>query len=66
MQYVFKSDKACQKLEFIDRLYLCREEKDHYKKIKEGLDAEGVTKARLAITEYRREGKYFDEIFKRK
>lgn len=66
MQYVFKSDKACQKLEFIDRLYLCREEKEHYKKIKEGLDAEGVTKARLAITEYRREGKYFDEIFKRK
>ena len=45
---------------------LTDEEKEHYKKIKEGLDAEGVTKARLAITEYRREGKYFDEIFKRK
>ena len=65
-QYVFKSDKACSKLEFIDRLYLCSKEKNDYLLTKEKLSSEGVEKAKLALVEYRRKGLYFDELFKRK
>ena len=66
IQYVFKSDKACKYLDVLDRLYLCEKEKSDYLKQKDVLSQDGVNKARLAIVEYRRKGKYFDEIFKRK
>ena len=64
-QYVFKNNEACRRLEFIDRLYLCEKEKEEYRITKKTLGKEGVEKARLAKIEYRREGKYFDELFKR-
>lgn len=66
LQYVFKSVKACKKLEFVDRFYLCNVEKNNYLNIKNEMSKEGIDKARLAKVEYRRKGKYFDEIFKRK
>lgn len=65
-QYVFKSMKACQRLEEIDRMYLCEKEKEHYLSLKNDLSNEGIQKARLALIKYRREGSYFDELFKRK
>lgn len=65
-QYVFKNNEACKRLVFLDRLYLCRQEKDEYVAKKKTLNKEGLEKSRLAIIEYRREGRYFDEIFKRK
>jgi len=65
-QYVFKSGKACKRLQLIDRFYLCEQEKADYIAAKKDLGQEGLEKARLAKIEYRREGKYFDELFKRK
>lgn len=65
-QYVFKNNEACKRLLFLDRLYLCKREKEDYITKKKALGKEGLEKARLAKIEYRREGKYFDEIFKRK
>lgn len=65
LQYVFKSERACQKLECLDRLFICKEEKKQLSKLKMELSKSSQTKADLAIVEYRRKGQYFDEIFKR-
>ena len=66
IQYVFKSDKACKHLNVLDRLYLCEKEKEDYISQNNIMSMDGVNKARLALVEYRRKGKYFDEIFARK
>lgn len=66
VQYVFKSEKACQSLTFIERLYLCEKEKEYYLKEKDTLSQEGIKKSQLAKIEYRRKELYFDEIFKSK
>ncbi len=66
VQYVCKSEAACQKLVFIDRLYLCKKEKEDYLNMKDKLSFEGVEKSKLALIEYRRKGRYFDEIFQKK
>ena len=66
LQYVLKNDNVCKELTFIDRLYLCQREKDDYLSLRNIMSKEGIEKARLSLFEYRREGKYFDEIFKRK
>ena len=65
MQYVFKSTKACSKLLPLDRIYLCDEEKRDYAFAKEAMTKQGLSKAQLALIEYRRKGKYFDELFTR-
>ncbi len=64
-QYVFKSEKACKHLECLERLYLCKAEKEYYTTVKAKDAKQSQSKADLAIIEYRRRGKYFDEIFKR-
>ncbi len=65
LQYVFKSERACRALKFIDRLYLCEEEKKKYLNNKYELASEGRSKTEIVINEYRRKGKYFDELFKK-
>ena len=65
LQYVLKSKKSCEDIEFIDRLYLCEEEKKKYLNKKYELASEGRSKTEIAINEYRRKGKYFDELFKK-
>lgn len=65
LQFVFKSERACKDLEFIDRLYICENEKRQYINKKKELATQGRSKVLLSIEEYRREGKYFDEIFKK-
>ena len=65
-QYVFKSQTACDHLSFVDRLYLCKKEKEDYILEKNNLSNEGILKSRFALNEYRREGRFFDEIFQRK
>ena len=65
LQYVFKSMKAINCLVPIDRFYLCEKEKNDYKIKKDELAKQSQSKAELAKIEYRREGKYFDEIFKK-
>ena len=65
MQYVFKSMAACAQLHCIERLFLCQEEKRDYANRKKVAATENASKAELAIVEYRRKGKYFDELFTR-
>ena len=65
-QYVLKSEKACQCLEVVDRFYLCQEERNYYLSLKRKTSEEGSNKTTLAIAKYRKEGKMFDEIFKKK
>ena len=65
LQYVFKSMEACKKLVPLDRLYLCERERTDLGKRKEVFSKEGDSKAELAMVEYRRKGRYFDELFKR-
>lgn len=64
MQYVFKSMKACDRLEFIDRLYLCANEKKDFEQRKTTMSNQSIQKADLAIIEYNRKGKFFNELFK--
>ncbi len=63
-QFVLKSQKAINNLVFLDRLYLCRKEKDDYLKIKTKVDNESYNKVKMSLLEYRRKGKYIDELFK--
>ena len=65
LQFVFKSERACKDLLFIDRLYICENEKRQYLKKKRELATEGRSKVLLSIEEYRRQGRFFDEIFKK-
>ena len=64
-QYVFKSDRIFEYLECIDRLYLCEKEKYNYRQKKTEQSRDSNNKAELARITYRREGKYFDELFKK-
>ena len=65
-QYVLKSQKALNCLVYIDRLYLCEKEKEDYQSDKNRISTQGRNKATLSIEEYRRRGKYIDEIFKKR
>lgn len=64
-QYVLKSDKSFKYLESVDRLYLCQKEKESYTNAKRIQTNNSEAKAEIARIEYRREGKYFDELFKK-
>lgn len=65
MQYVFKTMKACQRLEFVDRLYLCHNEREDYGRQQELLSENASQKNELAMIEYNRKGLFFNELFKR-
>ena len=65
-QYIMKSTRACEALMPIDRLYICEAERNFYLNEKNTSTKEGKSKALLAITKYRKEGKMFNEIFQRK
>lgn len=64
MQYVIKSEKALKHLNFIDRFFLCRQERNDYLKQKEKEISMSDNKVKMSLIEYRRKGKYFDELFK--
>ena len=64
-QYVMKSMKACKLLQPIERLYLCSAERLHYLNLKIESSTIGRNKTTLAYAQYRKEGKLFDEIFKK-
>ena len=65
LQHVFKSMEGCRKLVCLERLFLCKNEKRDYLERKKTLAADSASKAELAIIEYRRKGKYFDELFEK-
>ena len=64
MQYVLKSEKAIKKLELIDHLFLCEDEKKDTTKIKNDISNVGRDKAKLSFREYARKGNFIYEIFK--
>lgn len=65
-QYVIKTQKAVDSLIFIERMYICEKEKEDYLNNKIINANQGRNKATLSIEEYRRKGKYIDEIFKKR
>ena len=65
-QVVIKSQRAVDSLIFIERMYLCEKEKEYYLKQKNLISTQGRNKSSLSIEEYRRKGKYIDEIFKKR
>lgn len=65
-QYVIKTQKAVDNLVLLERMYICEKEKEHYLSDKNVLSTQGRNKASLSIEEYRRKGKYIDEIFKKR
>ena len=64
-QFVIKTQKALDNLILIERMYLCEEEKENYLNNKDIISNQGRNKALLSIEEYRRKGKYIDEIFEK-
>ena len=61
-QYVFKTQNAVDSLHFLDRFYLCDEERRRSKSA--SLERSGIiqTKLDMAKREFRGKGKYIDEI----
>ncbi len=62
-QIVIKSHKAVERLALIDRMYLCEKEKEDCLSNKRTSSGQGRSKASLALEEYRRKGRYVDELF---
>ena len=62
-QYVFKADKAIRKLCFLDRFYLCDEERNNLKNISRDNENIIQTKLKLSEREFRNQGKFIDELF---
>ena len=65
-QFVIKTQKALDNLVLIERMFLCEKEKEDYLSKKAVVSDQGRNKASLSIEEYRRKGKYIDEIFKKR
>lgn len=63
LQYVMKTERACRRLEAVDRLYLCTAEREHYLTMKRKAGDDGRSKSLLAISQYRAQGKMFHELF---
>lgn len=64
LQYVLKSQKSVDSLTFIEHLYLCEKEKTDLINQKREKSNVGRDKAKLAIQQHVREGKYCHELFK--
>lgn len=62
-QYVIKSNKAISRLTCIDRLYFCKDERAHYLSLKRKELEMIKNKVKISLQEYRRKGKYIDELF---
>lgn len=62
-QYVFKTEKAINRLQFLDRFYLCNEERANAKISARENENVIQTKLSIAKREFRNQGKYIDELF---
>ncbi len=63
-QYVLKSEKAINKLQQLERLYVCGEEKAYYSERVISHAEEIDEKLKEAKRKYRKEGLFIDELFK--
>ena len=62
-QYVFRSQKALDALSMMGRLYVCKLERRDWMTLRRNNSQRGAQKVDVALTHYRREGKYIDELF---
>ena len=63
-QHVLKSIRACNSIKMIDRLYICKEEREDIGKEQQVLTNIAYDKSKLAIEQFRHQGKYIEEILK--
>lgn len=63
-QHVLKTKRACECLVMVDRLYLSKPERESIKTKNKELAMTSFDKAKLAIENNRRKGKYIEEILK--
>ncbi len=63
-QYVLKTDKAISKTTMIKEMFVSKKEKEECVKKRITLTKNGLDKAKIAKIEYKRKGKYFEEIIK--
>ena len=63
-QHVLKTEKACKCVQMLDRLYLCKPERDDIENERKENATVAYDKAKLSIENYRRIGKYVEEILK--
>lgn len=63
-QHVIKSNKACQRLLMIDRLYLCTKERDDIEEVRRENAFNSTNEAQKIIQKHRRDGLYIEELLK--
>ena len=61
-QYVFKTDKAVERLTILERCYLSSSERKDYQSIKRANFNDGENKVKAALMKYKNKGKYIEEI----
>ena len=61
-QYVFLNKKATSKLQIIERMYVCKLEKEDSLKTKDDNVNDGDNKVKAALIKYKGKGKYIEEI----
>lgn len=62
-QHIYKTAKACAGLKILERLYVCKEEKEEFLSLRSKNADIARDKVLLSKEKYRREGKYIDELF---
>lgn len=63
-QYVLKTERACQSATIIDRLYLCKNEREDIENDRREKSIMSLDNAKTSIEKYRRIGKYIEELLK--
>ena len=61
-QYVFKTEKALNQTEILERCYLCSKEKERYQSKRLEDNKIGDSKIKMARRQYRGKGQYIDDI----
>ena len=61
-QYVFKTEKALNQTEILERCYLCSKEKERYQSKRLEDNIIGDSKIKMARRQYRGKGQYIDDI----
>lgn len=63
-QYVLKTDKAVEQVSFIEKMFVCKKEKEECIEKRASLTNDGIQKVKMARISYKGKGKYFEELLK--
>lgn len=63
-QYVLLTEKATSKVDILERCYISKAERENYLTQKQAEINDSDNKVKFALIEYKREGKYIEEILK--